>query len=36
MMCDQLEEQKESSIFPEDEETQANQQEWEHERAGAF
>jgi hypothetical protein len=35
-MCDQLEEQKKCSIFPEDKESQAYQQEWEHERASAF
>ena len=36
MMCDQLKEHKECAIFPEDEETQAYQQEREHERARAF
>ena len=36
MMCNQLKEHKECAIFPQDEETQANQQEREHERACAF
>ena len=36
MMCDQLQEHKKCAIFPEGEETQANQQERKYERASAF
>jgi len=36
MMSDQLIEHKECAIFPENEDTQANHQKWEDERASSF